>query len=81
MLDAGVRGVRLYDGSILGVDIEVTGERAEVTGTIGFDLFPSSTAGGRVGMRVDIQRIRLFADGENDFGWFGADSWDATRTA
>jgi hypothetical protein len=78
LLDGAVRGVLLFEGSVLGVDIRVTGERAEVTGPVSFDFFPAAE---RVGMNVGFPRIRLFADGRSDYGFLGTDNWDATWTA
>jgi hypothetical protein len=81
LLDAGIRGVRLYEGSVLGVDITVTGNRVEVTGPIGLDIFPSGAGGGRVGMKVTFETVRLYADGRSDYGFLGTDAWSATWTA
>ncbi len=81
LLNAGISGVRLFSGSVLGVDMTVTGERVEVSGPIGFDLFPSPVQGGRVGLRARFETVRLFADGRSDFGFLGTDAWDATWTA
>ncbi|MBI4606237.1 MAG: hypothetical protein HY721_30080 [Planctomycetes bacterium] len=81
LLNQAVAGVELYRGSVLGVDIRVTGNRAEVPGAIGFDLFPSSAGGGRVGLAATFERILLFADGRSDFGFLGTDNWAATFTA
>jgi hypothetical protein len=80
LLDQAVRGVRLYQGSIAGVDITVTGDRVEVTGPIDFDFLPSSANGGRVGLRAAVPRIRFFGRGSSDFGFLGTDNWDATWT-
>ena len=80
LLNESVRGVRLFDGNILGVPVEVDGDRVEINGPIDFDLFPSDLAGGRLGLRVRLDRLRFFGDGESDFGFLGTDEWDAIWT-
>ena len=59
LLNESVRGVRLFDGNILGVPVEVDGDRVEINGPIDFDLFPSDLAGGRLGLRVQIGRAHV----------------------
>lgn len=80
LLNEAVRGQRLFNSSILGVPVEVYGDRVEVDGPINFDLFPSDLAGGRIGLRVRLDRLRFFGDGESDFGFLGTDTWDAIWT-
>jgi len=80
LLNTSVRGVQLFNSSILGVDITATGDRVEIVGPIGFDLFPSAANGGRVGLRASLQTIRFFANGRSDFGFLGTDNWTATWT-
>ena len=80
LLNESVRGVRLFNGNILGVPVEVDGDRVEIDGPIDLDLFPSDLAGGRVGLRVRLERLRFFGDGESDFGFLGTDEWDAIWT-
>lgn len=80
LLNDAVRGQRLFNSSILGVPVQVDGDRVELDGPINFDLFPSDLAGGRVGLRVRLDRLRFYGDGESDFGFLGTDSWDAIWT-
>jgi hypothetical protein len=80
LLDAAVRGRVLFDGNVV-VNHRVTGDRVEVTGAIGFDLFPSAASGGRIGLEVRLERVRLFANGRSDYGFLGTDNWRATFTA
>jgi len=81
LLDSGIAGARLFTGSVLGVDLTVTGRRVEVSGPIGFDLFPSAVRGGRIGLQGRFETVRLLADGRSDFGFLGTDAWSATWTA
>jgi hypothetical protein len=81
LIDGSIRGVELYRDTILGVGIRVVGNRAEVSGPIGIDLFPSAEHGGRIGLRVTFQQVTLFADGRSDFGFLGTDTWTATFVA
>ena len=80
LLNDSVRGQRLFNSSILGVPVEVDGDRVEIDGPINFDIFPSDFAGGRIGLRVRLDRLRFYGDGESDFGFLGTDSWDAIWT-
>ncbi len=80
LLNDSVRGQRLFNSSILGVPVEVDGDRVEIDGPITFDIFPSDLAGGRIGLRVRLDRLRFYGDGESDFGFLGTDSWDAIWT-
>jgi hypothetical protein len=81
LLDQALAGVELYNGSLLGVGIRVTGDRAEVSGATGFDLFPSADGGGRVGLAVSFEQIRLHSNGRSDFGFLGTDNWTAVFEA
>ncbi|MEE3180845.1 MAG: hypothetical protein VX288_02970, partial [Planctomycetota bacterium] len=80
LLNESVRGQRLFNSSILGVPVEVDGDRVEIDGPINFDIFPSDLAGGRIGLRVRLDRLRFYGDGESDFGFLGTDEWDAIWT-
>jgi len=77
MLNDAVRGVRLYNGTIAGVDITVTGQRVQVMGEIVLLLEPSIENGGRLVLRVVIPHIRFSGVGRSDFGFLGTDTWDA----
>jgi hypothetical protein len=81
LVDGAVRGALLFEGSVLGADIRVTGNRVEMPGAAALDLFPSGDGGGRVGMSIRFDRLILFADGRSDYGFLGTDSWTATWDA
>lgn len=81
LVDRSVRGVVLYEDEFLGVGLRVTGNRAEVSLPMRFDLLPSDVNGGRVILRVRLDQVRVFADGRSDFGFLGTDAWTATWTA
>jgi hypothetical protein len=81
LVDAAVRGSLLFEGSVLGADIRVTGNHVEMPGTAVLDLFPSADGGGRAGMSIRFDRVILFADGRSDYGFLGTDGWTATWDA
>ncbi|MBI4585091.1 MAG: Ig-like domain-containing protein [Planctomycetes bacterium] len=80
-LDGAVRGAVLYQNNFLGVDLRVIGNRVEVAGAVGLDLYPSAAGGGRIGMTVRLDQVKLFAEGRSDYGFLGTDGWNAVWTA